>query len=187
LTADPPYVDFGRVTAALGTVSASVTITNASAEDLIGRRYVFLGDVNQPAGFRVEPNLSTCIDSGGSLSGTTVGLRNHTSCTFNVQFDPTQLPEDTYLGRLNVTIGGNTIRVLAFAEVVRNVGAGSLCVGDCAGINSVSVSNLVMLVNIALGTADTSACQEGIPAGRQVNIAVLMQAVTNLWNGCGTG
>jgi hypothetical protein len=187
LTADPPYVDFGRVEPALGTVSASVTITNVSAENLSSGRYVFLGDVNLPAGFRVEPNLSTCIDSGESLSGTTVGLRNNTSCTFNVQFDPTQLPADTYLGRLNVTIGRNTIRVLAFAEVVRTIGAGSPCVGDCAGIQSVSVSDLIILVNIALGTADASACQEGIPAGTQVDIALLMQAVTHLLNGCGTG
>jgi hypothetical protein len=39
-----------------------------------------------------------------------------------VQFDPTQLPSGEYTGRLNVTIGGNTIRVLAFAEVVRLIG-----------------------------------------------------------------
>jgi hypothetical protein len=66
--------------------------------------------------------LSTCIASGGSLSGTTVGLIHNTSCTFTVRFDPAQLPSGEYTGRLNVTIGGNTIRVLAFAEVVRLIG-----------------------------------------------------------------
>ena len=122
LTADPQLADFGRVQPALGTVSQTVTITNVSADNLPGGRYVFLGDVNLPAGFRVEPNLSTCIDSGESLSGTTVGLRHNKRCTFTVLFSPTQLPSGEYMGRLNVTIGGNTIRVLAFADVVRIIG-----------------------------------------------------------------
>ena len=81
--------------------------------------------MNLPAGFNVnpDPNLSTCIDSGGSLAGTTVGLLNNgRGCTFDVQFDPAQLPSGEYTGRLNVTIGGSTIRILAFAEVVRLTG-----------------------------------------------------------------
>ena len=122
LDASPEYVDFGLVWPALGTVSASVTITNVSAANLNGGRYVFLGDVNLPAGFNVDPDMSTCIDTGNSLSGTTRPLSSAGTCTFTVRFDPTQLPEDTYLGRLNVTLGGNTIRVLAFADVVRIIG-----------------------------------------------------------------
>jgi hypothetical protein len=123
LTADPELADFGRVQPALGTVSQTVTVTNVSADNLPGGRYVFLGDVNLPAGFRVnpDPSFSTCIDSGGGLSGTTRGLLSHGSCTFTVQFDPTQLPEDTYEGRLNVTLGGNTLRVLAVADIARGV------------------------------------------------------------------
>jgi hypothetical protein len=119
LTADPQLVDFGRVQPVLGTVSASVTVTNASAENLPGGRYVFLGDVNLPAGFSVnpDPNFSTCIDTGGTLSGTTRPLLATRSCTFSVRFDPSQLPEDTYLGRLNITLGGNTLRILAVADI----------------------------------------------------------------------
>jgi hypothetical protein len=124
LDASPPYVDFGRVQAAVGTVSASVTVTNVSADNLPGGRYVFLGDVNLPAGFRVEPRMSTCISSGDGLAGTTRGLLSHGSCTFTVQFDPAQLPSGEYTGRLNVTIGGNTIRVLAFADVARGIPGG---------------------------------------------------------------
>jgi hypothetical protein len=123
LTANPQPVDFGRVQPALGTVSASVTVTNASAEPLPAGRYVFLGDVNLPGGFNVnpDPGLSSCITSGGSLSGTTRALLSHGSCTFTVRFDPTQLTEDTYLGRLNVTLGGNTLRVLAVANIARGI------------------------------------------------------------------
>ena len=124
LSASPQLVDFGLVKPALGTASETVTITNVSADNLSGGRYVFLGDVNLPAGFSVnpDPGLSTCIDSGNSLSGTTVGLRHNKRCTFTVLFSPTQLPSGEYMGRLNVTIGGNTIRVLAFADVVRIIG-----------------------------------------------------------------
>ena len=123
LTADPWPVDFGRVQPIVGVVSQTVTVTNASAAALPGGRYVFLGDVNLPAGFRVnpDPGFSTCIDTGDGLAGTTRGLLSHGSCTFQVQFDPVQLPEDTYLGRLNITMGGNTLRVLAVADVARGI------------------------------------------------------------------
>jgi hypothetical protein len=123
LTADPPYVDFGRVQPLLGSVFQTVTVTNASADNLPGGRYVFLGDTNLPEGFRVspDPNFSTCIDTGGSLSGFTKPLLATRSCTFRVEFDPGGLPEDTYLGRLNVTMGFNTLRVLAVADIARGI------------------------------------------------------------------
>jgi hypothetical protein len=119
LSATPQHLDFGRVRPARGTVSESVTITNESAENLSGGRYVFLGDVNLPAGFSVETRMSTCVDSGSSLSGTTVWLRHNTSCTFDVLFSPTQLRSGTYTARLKVTIGRNTIRVHTEAQLVR--------------------------------------------------------------------
>jgi hypothetical protein len=125
VSADPPLADFGIVKPALGTVGATVTVTNESAENFLGGRYVFPGDVNLPAGFKVNDNQtqSTCIGgSGGSLSGDMRALASHASCTFQVQFDPTQLPPDSYQGRLNITMGGNTLRYLAFAEVPRVIG-----------------------------------------------------------------
>ena len=55
LTADPQLLDFGRVKPALGTVSALVTITNVSADNLDGGLLRLPGDVNLPAGFSVAP------------------------------------------------------------------------------------------------------------------------------------
>jgi hypothetical protein len=80
--------------------------------------------VNLPAGFRVnpDPGLSSCIDTRNTLSGTTRLLLSHATCTFTVRFDPTQLPSGDYLGRLNISMGGNTLRYLAFAEVNRLIG-----------------------------------------------------------------
>jgi hypothetical protein len=41
------------------------------------------------------------------------------------------------------------------------------------------------LVNIALGDAQPSACPDGVPSGAGVNIALIIQAVTNALNSCG--
>jgi hypothetical protein len=48
----------------------------------------------------------------------------------------------------------------------------------------VAINDLITLVNIALGTAEPSACPSGIPIGAQVNIALLVKAVNNALNGC---
>lgn len=52
-----------------------------------------------------------------------------------------------------------------------------LCEGDCDGGDAVSVSELVALVNIALGKADASACMSGVPSDTRVDIALLVRAV----------
>ncbi len=58
------------------------------------------------------------------------------------------------------------------------------CVGDCDGSGVVAVNELVILVNIDLGSADASACPEGIPGGNPVSISLIIQAVNSVLNGC---
>ena len=49
-----------------------------------------------------------------------------------------------------------------------------------------TINDLITLVNIALGTAQPSACPNGdLPLGGEVNVAVIIQAVNNALNGCG--
>jgi len=43
----------------------------------------------------------------------------------------------------------------------------------------VTIGELITLVNIALGSAQPSACAHGIPADHAVDIALLIQAVNN--------
>jgi hypothetical protein len=62
-----------------------------------------------------------------------------------------------------------------------------VCVGDCAGTGIVAVNNIITLVNITLGTAEASACPNGVPSSGEVNVAVIIQAVNNALNGCGVG
>jgi hypothetical protein len=60
-----------------------------------------------------------------------------------------------------------------------------LCVGDCDGGSILTIDELITLVNIALGSAQPSACAHGVPAGATVDIALIIQAVNNTLNGCG--
>jgi hypothetical protein len=55
----------------------------------------------------------------------------------------------------------------------------AVLVGDCSGKGSVSISDLITLVNIALGSHPVSACPHGIPPGKPVDIALLIRAVNN--------
>jgi hypothetical protein len=52
-----------------------------------------------------------------------------------------------------------------------------VCVGDCNGDGSVTVNELIAMVNIALGTANASACPHGIPSGNSVDITLIVKAV----------
>jgi len=59
------------------------------------------------------------------------------------------------------------------------------CVGDCDRGGAVTINELIILVNVALGSALSSACPHGVPGGAEVNIALLIQAVNHALNGCG--
>ena len=62
-----------------------------------------------------------------------------------------------------------------------------ICMGDCDGSGDVTVGEIIILVNIDLGTADASACPNGIPSGEAVDITLIIRAVNNALNGCGGG
>jgi hypothetical protein len=94
-------------------------------------------------------------------------------------------------GLANTYIGGLAIDPTAPGTVYAGTGGGvfdieqvSGCVGDCTGAGTVAISDLITLVNIALGTAQASACPHGVPSGAEVNIALIVQAVKNALDGC---
>ena len=62
-----------------------------------------------------------------------------------------------------------------------------MCAGDCGGVKSVDVANLVLLVNVALGNAGPLECSQGIPAGASVDVSFLVKAVNNALSGCPSG
>ena len=58
------------------------------------------------------------------------------------------------------------------------------CVGDCAGDNQVDIADLVIGVDIALGTQPLSVCPAFDDGSGVVTIAVLITAVNNSLGGC---
>ncbi|MEO8601790.1 MAG: hypothetical protein ABI629_04345 [bacterium] len=58
------------------------------------------------------------------------------------------------------------------------------CVGDCNGDGEVSINELILGVNIALGTSPVSACEAFANQQGEVTIAQLIQGVNNALNGC---
>ena len=69
------------------------------------------------------------------------------------------------------------------------VNAGLACVGDCDGMGSVTVDEILTLINMALGTeTQLSACPHGFSPDitdiSQVNVAVILVAVNNALDGC---
>ncbi len=59
------------------------------------------------------------------------------------------------------------------------------CTGDCDVNGTVSINEVVTLVNIALGYAEFSACGRGVSGGVAVDITLVIQAVNNALRDCG--
>jgi hypothetical protein len=57
-------------------------------------------------------------------------------------------------------------------------------IGDCNGDQAATVDEILILVNIVLGSAQASACPHGIPSGAEVDIAVIIQAVNHALTNC---
>ncbi len=60
------------------------------------------------------------------------------------------------------------------------------CAGDCDASGDVTVNEIIILVNIDLGSAPPSACPSGIPSGVDVDIALIIKAVNNALGSCPT-
>ena len=58
------------------------------------------------------------------------------------------------------------------------------CVGDCGGTGVVNISDLIIGVNIALGSLPSTACPAFESAQGKVDIAQLIKGVNNALNGC---
>jgi len=59
------------------------------------------------------------------------------------------------------------------------------CAGDCNGSGEVTIDEIITMVNIALGTADLTACQAGDTNGNNsIEVNEIIQAVNNAAGGC---
>jgi len=61
------------------------------------------------------------------------------------------------------------------------------CVGDCNGDGTVTVDEILTMVNIALGNVSVTACEAGDANGdEQITVDEILTAVNNALNGCPT-
>jgi hypothetical protein len=84
--------------------------------------------------------------------------------------------------RIGLAIGAVTLFGL-----VASASAQTPCVGDCNGDGMVSINELILGVNIALGLQPPSACPAFQNAQGVVDIAQLIKGVNNALNGCPSG
>ena len=93
-------------------------------------------------------------------------------------------------------IGGGAFPSLLSLSIIsgaRNVGAVAYfggfhrcaggCPGDCDGSSTVTVDEILMLVNMALG--DDGSCPNGVAAGITPDVSLIVRAVNNALNACG--
>ncbi|MGD0947538.1 MAG: hypothetical protein ABSA52_08915 [Candidatus Binatia bacterium] len=60
-----------------------------------------------------------------------------------------------------------------------------VCVGNCHASGTVTVDDIITMVNIALGSADISACSAGdANSDHQITLDEILKAVNNALNGC---
>ena len=83
-----------------------------------------------------------------------------------------------------IPVGNNPVGI-AFPSLPMCVGGRPTCVGDCGNDGTVTVDELLTMVNIALGNADASACTAGdANHDGQITIDEILTAVNNALNGC---
>lgn len=59
------------------------------------------------------------------------------------------------------------------------------CAGDCGGDAAVTIDEIIAMVNIALGNADTSACAAGdVNGDGGITVDEIIGAVNRASNGC---
>jgi len=106
--------------------------------------------------------------------------------TPTITVPPTNTPTATPLPTNAPTVTFTSIATLTatFTPSPTPTAASSVCVGDCDASGDVTVNEIIVLVNIDLGTADASACPNGIPSGGSVDITLIVKAVGYALNNC---
>jgi hypothetical protein len=117
-----------------------------------------------------------------TLAGHGVGFRESDVA----EFEAAETESETHRGRL--PLQANPIPHVNIVDEVSNTPTptptSAPCIGDCNGDQAVTVDDILILVNIVLGSAQHSACPHGIPSGGTVDITLIIQAVDNALGTC---
>lgn len=82
--------------------------------------------------------------------------------------------------------GGHNLHVLTLATDTLALGDPPMCAGDCGADGAVTVDELVLIVNIALGSASVSQCSAGdVNRDGAITVDEIVSAVNRALGGCG--
>jgi YVTN family beta-propeller protein len=77
---------------------------------------------------------------------------------------------------------GNSVNQIVIAPVPQATPRPLECVGDCNGDHQVTVTEILTMVNMALGNGGT--CPNGLAAGVTPDVSAILTAVNNVMDGC---
>jgi hypothetical protein len=110
-------------------------------------------------------------DSGGSWTAVNTGLSGDAFTVNVLAIDPIT-PSTLYAG---TAVGVFSIQIQQ----------GAVCIGDCYARGSVTVDEILTMVNIALGNSPISDCLPGDANNDgQITVDEILTAVNNALNGC---
>jgi hypothetical protein len=82
----------------------------------------------------------------------------------------------------------NPVQKIALRFGAGEAGVTFPCIGDCDGSGAVDVTEIIKMVNIALGDGSVSDCRAGDANGDDtIDVTEIIQAVNSALNGCATG
>src|SRR5262245_21613987 len=93
-----------------------------------------------------------------------------------------RLFKDSWTARLGI------LALACWGSVSLSAGAALACAGDCGQDGEVTVNDLVLMVNVALGADSVDRCHPGDTDGDgTISITEIIGAVNNALNGCTAG
>lgn len=180
------FDDTGILSGIAGTVTYTGALASISEQQRIVVQAFRDADLTQPAASDDRVKASPARYNVITLDTNTYFLKAFVDLNGNGQTDAGE-PFTIYNGRgappADPVAAGpaQTAIDITFGDEHLQPGA---CAGDCDGGGSVTVNEIVTLINIALGNATAAGCPDGVPGGAEVNVAVIIQAINHALDGC---
>ena len=172
LDVEPRSHDFGSVRVGSQSAPRRFTVNSAGTGNLVIGTVSITGD-----------GANSFMKASDDCSGQTVAPAN--SCTLDVVFKPSTLGTKTATLSVpsNDPEGGPDVATLTGNGVA--VPTPGACVGDCNGGGNVTVDELILCVNIALGNQPVGSCRNCDPGGDGVvTVDELVRAVNAALSDC---
>ena len=170
------------VATATHTVTATLTATHTATATLTATRTV---SPTATVSATASPVATATHTVTATLTATgTAGATLTATATVSPTFTATSVASATQTAAATETPTAITTPTNTSTVGPTATGTVVICVGDCDGSQTVTVNEIVLLTDIALGNADPSACPKGVASGEQVDVSVIIQAVNKALDGC---